>query len=137
MAWKSARSLGLMHRDATMSSPPVNSVVSPNMSVAPAASRRSNERHTVGLAARPEVVSDSPHLVLMHNFLTGNGTRCSSVAYCTNSIALRDAASIVFRSPERSMANPATGLPVLAISLTIRLLHFGSMQITITAATFG
>ena len=120
-----------------MSSPPVTSVVSPKMSVAPASASRSNARPTVGFDARPEVVSDSPHLVLIVNWLTGNGSRRISEASCTNSLALRDAASIVFRSPERSMLNPAHGFPVFAISLTMRSVQFGSMPMTIAAAQFG
>ena len=83
------------------------------------------------------MVSDSPHLQLIVNWLTGNGSRRISDASCTNSFALRDAASIVFRSPARSMLNPATGLPVFAISCTMRSVHFGSMPMTTAAAQFG
>ncbi len=98
---------------------------------------RSNTRPTVGLEASPSVVSDSPHLALTHSSPSSIGSRCSSVANWVNSIALRAAISMVFRSPYRSMLKLATGLPVLAIPLATQSVHFGSMPITTAAATLG
>ena len=44
---------------------------------------------------------------------------------------------MVAMSPWPSMPNPTTGLPVLAMPSTTRLVQPSSMPITTTAATFG
>src|SRR5258708_10054951 len=92
---------------------------------------------TVGQEASPVVVSDSPHLVETHSSPMGNSACFSSVAHCTYSFALREAAAMVLMSPFCSMAKPVTGLPVLAIPSTTRPVHEGSMPMTTTAATLG
>ncbi len=97
----------------------MTSVVSPKMSVLPSASSRSNTRPTVGLEARPLVVSDSPHFVDTMISSHSTGTRGNSVAYWTNPWAARAASAIVCRSPVRSMLNARTGLPVSAICSTM------------------
>ena len=92
---------------------------------------------TVGFAASPEVVSDSPHLTEIHKSLKGHSSLCFSEAHITNSCAFFDAFIVVPISPVRSIWNPSTGFPVLAIPSTIFFVHFGSIPMTITAATFG
>src|SRR3546814_2111631 len=74
-------------------SAPVSSDVSPKQVVAPRSSNLSMKLPTVGLEARPEVVSDSPHLVETQSSLIEQGSRCSSVAHCTSSLALREASA--------------------------------------------
>src|SRR3546814_19962616 len=67
--------------------------------VAPSSSNLSMKLPTVGLEARPEVVSDSPHLVDTHSSLIEQGSRCCSVAHCTSSLALREASATTLISP--------------------------------------
>src|SRR3546814_8586216 len=74
-------------RVAQTCSAPVSSEVSPKQVVAPRSSNLSMKLPTVGLEARPEVVSDSPHLVETHSSLMEQGSRCCSVAHCTSSLA--------------------------------------------------
>src|SRR3954467_10900478 len=120
-----AKTFGVTHGGWMMSSPPVNSLVSPKIIVAPDFSKRSKTRPTVGQEDKPVVVSDSPHLVLMTSLLTGNGSRGICVAYWTNSWALRAALAMVIKSPVHSIVNAATGLPVFLISLTMRSVQTG------------
>ena len=52
-----------MQRSAIRCSPPVSSEVSPKKTVPPAATQRSTASDVVGHEPRPDVVSDSPHLI--------------------------------------------------------------------------
>ena len=83
------------------------------------------------------MVSLSPHLVETHRSVSAQGSRCSSVAWCTNSLARHDAARMVSRSPCCSIENSATGLPVSRMPSAITRVHSGSMPITTQAATLG
>ena len=118
-------------------SAPVISLVSPKLVVAPIATSFSMALPTVGLEASPLVVSLSPHLTLTQISFRSTGSRRSSLAHCTYSLAFQQAISTVLNSPKRSMLKPATGLPVLAMPSTMRLVQSGSMPITTTAATLG
>ena len=82
-------------------------------------------------------MSDSPHFTEIHKSLSGHSSLCSSLAHCENSLAFLDAFIIDAISPFPSILNPSTGFPVFAISSTTFFVHFGSIPITITAATFG
>ena len=77
----------------------------------------SNALPTVGQEARPEVVSDSPHLQETHRSEMGHSTFWRAEAYCTNSFALREARAMVSIWPCCSMREcpdkQATGLPGL------------------------
>ena len=82
-------------------------------------------------------MSLSPHLADTHSsemiaFLARN-----SDAHCRKSLAVREALAIVMMSPVPSMPKPATGLPVLSMPSTTRLVQPSSMPMTTTAATFG
>ena len=66
-----------------MSSPPVSSEVSPKKNVPPAAVKRSAKRPIVGLEPSPDVVSDSPHLVLITRSVSGISSRRIRVASVT------------------------------------------------------
>src|SRR3546814_7405286 len=68
---------GVAARVAQTCSAPVSSDVSPKQVVAPSSSNLSMKLPTVGLEARPEVVSDSPHLVETHSSLMEQGSRRS------------------------------------------------------------
>jgi hypothetical protein len=70
-------------RVAQTSSAPVSSEVSPKQVVAPSSSNLSMKLPTVGFDARPDVVSDSPHLVETHSSSILQGSRCISVAHWT------------------------------------------------------
>ena len=50
---------------------------------------------TVGFAPRPEVVSDSPHLVDTYRSFSGRSSRRSSLAHCRYSLACAEARRIV------------------------------------------
>jgi len=65
------------------------------------------------------------------------GSRCSSEAFWTNPWATRAASRIVFRSPERSIEKPSTGLPDARMPSAKRSVQLGSMPITMTAAMLG
>jgi hypothetical protein len=53
-------------------------------------------------------------------------------------LATRDALATVIRSPDPSMPNPVTGLPlVFRMPSTTRLVQPSSMPMTTQAATFG
>ena len=58
---------------------------------------------TVGFEAKPEVVSDSPHLTEIHKSLKGHSSLCFSEAHITNSCAFFDAFIVVPISPVRSI----------------------------------
>ena len=92
---------------------------------------------TVGQEASPVVVSDSPHLAAIHSSSRSHSTRTCPEVWCTNSLALREAAAIVAMSPLPSIQKPATGLPVAAMPSTIFCVQCGSMPMTMQAATFG
>ena len=124
-------------RFAHSTSAPVSSVVSPKQVVAPIGSILSIRLPTVGQEARPEVVSDSPHLVETQSSSIQHSSRWISVASIRNCCARRLAISMTLRSPWPSMAKPATGLPLFAMPSTTRPVQPGSMPMTITAATFG
>src|SRR5579884_2050339 len=96
---KSARTLSSRQRSATIFSPPVSSVVSPNTSVQPAACSLSNALPTLGLEPQPDVVSDSPHLVDTHKSASLHSLRVCSLAHCTYSLATLDARMTVSWSP--------------------------------------
>ena len=115
----------------------MSSVVSPKITVPPAAMCRSTASDVAGLAPRPLVVSDSPHLMLISSSPRSTGTRLSSLASCSSCAARRPAISRTRRSPWRSMENWATGLPVSAMPPAIRSVQLGSMPITMAAATLG
>ncbi len=66
-----------------------------------------------------------------------HSTRWRSLAHCTYSRAAFDARMIVSWSPCSSMPKPCTGLPVAAMPSTTFFVHWSSMPITTTAATFG
>ena len=66
-------------------SAPVNSEVSPKHKWTPKGSNLSIKFPTVGLAASPEVVSDSPHLTEIHKSLKGHSSLCFSDAHIENS----------------------------------------------------
>ena len=70
----------LAHLASTRCSPPVISDVSPNNKVLLFSYNLSNALPTVGFEPKPEVVSDSPHLVDTHNSLISQGSRCNPVA---------------------------------------------------------
>ena len=128
---------GVAARAAQICSAPVISEVSPKQVVAPMASTLSITLPTVGLEARPDVVSDSPHFTEIQVSPKAHSSRLSSLAQWTYSLALREAAAMVLWSPFRSMAKPSTGLPVAAMPSTMRPVQAGSMPITTTAATLG
>ncbi len=86
-------------RVAQTSSAPVSSEVSPKQVVAPSGSILSIRLPTVGQEPRPEVVSDSPHLVDTQRSEILQGWRCSSEAHCENSCAVCEAAATVLISP--------------------------------------
>ena len=83
MRMNSARISGVRQRAATRCSPPVSSVVSPKTSVLPFSQSLSKELPTVGQEPRPEVVSDSPHLVDTHRSTSGARVFLSAVACFT------------------------------------------------------
>ena len=118
-------------------SAPVNSDVSPKQRWTPNGSNLSIKLPTAGLAAIPDVVSDSPHLTEIHKSLKGHSSLCFSEAHCENSWAFLEAFIIVWISPAPSILKPSTGFPVVAIASTIFFVHFGSIPITTQAATFG
>src|SRR6202042_3553351 len=122
---------------ATICSAPVNSEVSPNEAVPPAAQCLSMTLPTVGQLERPVVVSDSPHFTLMYSSCISHSVRCSSDAHCTYSLAWYDASAMVRISPLPSIEKPFTGLPVWAIPSTMRCVQPASIPITTTAATLG
>src|SRR5690348_289600 len=124
-------------RLAHTTSAPVSSEVSPKHVVTPSGSSLSIRLPTVGQEPKPEVVSLSPHLVETNRSSMEQQTRCFSVAHCTNSCALREAAAMVLISPLVSMEKPATGLPVSEMPSWVRLVQPGSMPITTQAATLG
>ena len=68
---------------------------------------------------------------------SAHSSRTFSLAHCTYSFATFDARMIVSWSPCSSMPKPVTGLPVAAMPSTTRLVHWSSMPMTTTAATFG
>jgi hypothetical protein len=98
---------------------------------------RSTACDVAGLAPSPLVVSDSPHLILITSSPRVTGSRVISLASCIICAARREAISSTRRSPCRSIANPATGLPAAPIPLAISSVQFGSIPITTAAATFG
>src|ERR1700759_1588556 len=102
-------------RAAARCSAPVSSDVSPKQPYSPSGTSLSYMLPTVGQEARPVVVSLSPHFAATQTSVSGQSSRVFSEAQCTNSLALREAAATVAISPLPSMANPATGLPVLAM----------------------
>ena len=118
-------------------SAPVNSEVSPKHKCTPSGSSLSIKFPTVGLDARPDVVSDSPHFTDIHKSLMGHSSLCFSDAHIENSCAFFETFAIVSISPTPSILKPSTGFPVLAIASTILFVHLGSIPTTITAATFG
>ena len=118
-------------------SAPVNSEVSPKHKWTPKGSNLSIKFPTVGFEASPDVVSDSPHFTEIHKSLIGHSSLCFSDAHIENSCAFFETFAIVSISPTPSILKPSTGFPVFAIASTILFVHFGSIPITITAATFG
>src|SRR5262245_28800230 len=120
-----------------MCSAPVISDVSPKQPVTPLGMSLSYMLPTVGQEASPVVVSLSPHLHETHRSSMLHSSRVRSDAHCKNSLALCEALAMVAMSPWPSMPYPSTGLPVLAMPSTTRLVHPSSMPITTTAATFG
>src|SRR3972149_3154160 len=128
---------GVSPRDAQTCSAPVISDVSPKQLVTPKGSSLSIRLPTVGFDARPEVVSDSPHLTEIQRSRMSHSSRRRSDADWMNSFAFRDAFSIVRRSPLPSIAKPPPGLPVFAMPSTPRPAQPGSMPMTTTAATLG
>src|SRR6185437_6454855 len=127
----------LAARLAQTTSAPVSSEVSPKQVVAPRGSSLSIRLPTVGQEPSPEVVSLSPHLVETNRSSMEQRSRCFSVAHCTSSCALREAAAMVLMSPLVSMEKPATGFPVAAMPSTTRPVQPGSMPMTTPAATLG
>ena len=124
-------------RPLQTSSAPVISDVSPKEQVAPISTSLSMALPTVGLDARPEVVSDSPHLTETQISERSHSSRFNSEAQCKYSLAFQEALAMVPMSPVRSIEKPVTGLPVLAMPSTILFVHSGSMPTTTTAATLG
>src|SRR5690349_18848038 len=116
----------LTARVAQITSAPVSSDVSPKHVVAPSGSILSIRLPTVGFEARPDVVSDSPHLHETHSSLMWHPSRWISEAQCRYSLALREAAAIVAMSPLPSIQKPSTGFPVFAMPSTTRLVQPGS-----------
>ena len=125
--------VSVLARLAHTCSAPVSSDVSPKHVVAPSGSTLSMKLPTVGLEARPEVVSDSPHLTDTHRSAPPHSSRRSSVAQCKNSLALRLVRAMVSMSPCCSIENPSTGLPVLRMPSTTRPVQPGSIPMTTTA----
>ena len=125
-----------MQRSAMRCSPPVSSEVSPKKTVPPAATQRSTACDVVGQEPSPEVVSDSPHLMDIIRSPSLAGSRPISDASCKKIWATRAASAMTWRSPLPSIEKEATGLPDLAIPLATRSVHFGSIPMTTTAATF-
>jgi hypothetical protein len=66
---------GVLARLAETCSAPVNSEVPPKQVVAPRGPSLSIRLPTVGFAARPEVVSDSPHVTDTRSSATPHGSR--------------------------------------------------------------
>jgi hypothetical protein len=120
-----------------MSSAPVSSEVSPNMTVAPMSTSLSTATPSAGFEASPDVVSDSPHFIEAVKAETSTSVLCLSLASWTILAALRDAISMALRSPRPSMDIASTGLPVLAIMSAILLDQESSIPTTMAAATFG
>src|SRR5215831_21290512 len=134
---KSPRTLSSRQRAATICSPPVSSVVSPNTSVQPASYSLSKALPTVGLDPQPDVVSDSPHLHDTHRSARSHSSRCFSLAHCRYPLAAFDARMMVSWSPCSSIPKPVTGFPVAAMPSTTLLVHPSSIPMTTTAATLG
>ena len=58
---------------------------------------------TVGVAAKPDVVSDSPHFTEIHRSHNGHSSLCYSDSHITNSCAFVEAFIVVPMSPVLSM----------------------------------
>jgi len=89
---------------AQICSAPVNSDVSPKHKWTPIGSNLSIRLPTVGLAANPDVVSDSPHLTEIQRSLIGHSSLCFSEAHITNSWAF-----LIASTPPACLSNLTIG----------------------------
>ena len=96
-------------------SPPIHSMDSLIMEVAPMSTRMSLSSPTAGLLAMPEVASEPPHSIPRKKSDTSNSSFCCIAASAAISLAARTAFSMVFSVPPSSwMPKDTTGLLVIA-----------------------
>ena len=108
MSWATSKEFA---RSARMSSVPMSSVVSPSMTVPPAATTASLTTPTTGLAARPLVASDPPQFVPKTRSASVISQRSTSAARATRARASSAPRSTARSEPPRSwMVMTSSGL---------------------------